>query len=238
MKIKRSLFFRSLILLKEKPKNLLFIFLFDILFFVLLLLLGNLLLSRLPTTEIGIQNFVSEVGLWPIFLLLIIYYLIALLLHSSIKLLIINQISEIKVNLSNIIKFYLKNLIFYIISLLFILLTTLIIYNVIDFIFKQEIVQILLLIFFVFIFSITYTFVSISQFLSAKKPKIHNVLKKSLDITFHKFLFPPTILSILVILAYLFRNFPFVQIPSIILAFFLILVNRAYFYLLTKNVST
>jgi len=234
-KIKESLFFKSLILLKQKPKNLLFIFLFDILFFVLITLIGFLFFSGFPKTETALRTMANEIGLLPIFLLLILYYLVILFVHSTIKLFIINQISKID---KKIWKFFLSNVITFFLLIIISSISMLIIYNVLDFIFKEEIVRILVIVLVIFYISLNYTFISISQFLATKKLRINQILKKTSNLTFKRFLFPPTILAILVAIAYLFRNIPQIQLSAIILAFLFILINRAYFYLLSKNVHT
>jgi len=232
MKIKDSLFFKSLILLKKKPKNLLFIFLFDILFFISLMITNFLFFNKIQD-EAAFIALVDKIGIILSLLWVLLYFLILLLIHTIIKLFIINQISKVD---KQILGFYKKNLVFFIISIMASFIFMIIIFNVLNFIFKEEVVKVLLIIIAIFLFSINYTFISISQFLATKKLTILQIIKKALNLTFNKFLFPPTVLATLAIISYLFRNIYQIQITALILTFLLILTNRAYFYLLTKNV--
>ena len=176
-KIRDSYFAKIWKLMKDNPKNMINIVLFDFLFLVtagIFYWLTGFLLSAAPKS-------VSGMVIVFYLILTLLYYLILILICSFFKYLILNSLKSLfgktKVDFKNLKKFYLLNLlIFFVLFMAFWILNGVFLIGV-----KEEYAAYVFLIISVPLFLIAYVFVNISHtlFSEAEKPKIKEIISKA-----------------------------------------------------------
>lgn len=179
-KFKDNYFVKTLKLIKNNPKNIFHIILFDILFIATITIfykLTEFLLLKAPTE-------ISTITIIIYLILILLYYLILILIYSFFKHLILNSIKslfkQIKINFKNIKKFYLLNLLIFIVFLIIFFILNILFLNST----KQEYAAYILLIINLILFLILYIFINISHtlFSESEKPRIKEITKKSFTI--------------------------------------------------------
>ncbi len=181
-KIRESHFAKTFGLMKDNPKNMLHIILFDILFLATMSVFYKL-------TEFFFLRTLPEISVTTTIIYLILtlmYYLALILIYSFFKYSILNSIKSLfkktKGGFDNLKKFYLLNLlIFVVLFMAFLVLNGVFLIGV-----KEEYAAYALLIISVPLFLIAYIFMNIghTMFSEAEKPRIKEIARKAFNLVF------------------------------------------------------
>jgi len=259
LEFKESYFVKSLRLIRNNPKNIFHIILFDILFLAAMGIFTKLvefffLKTPLETSAVTITIYL---------VLILLYYLALVFIWTFFKYLVLNSIKSLfkktKLSFVNIKKFFLLNLLIFIVFFIafFILNTTFLIGA------KQEYAPYIFLIINLPLILLTYIFMNISHtlFSGSEKPIIKGITKKTFNamskvknyiaiffmnviaimIYFVIFYFVGLILKNTLFKGYL-ASVQYYNIYTIIFSvittaffYFIIFFNRIYFYNIIKN---
>ena len=250
--LKKGLFFRSWELIKKKPKNLIFILFFDVLFLIVLIIFERLIRTYLPKDPTSIQNFFLGSNPVLLLILLLFYYLIIIFVHSILKILILRRISDYDKQKANISlkKFFLLNITIFPVSMILFIIIRLILYSI----FNPTFFKWVAVIFYVIYIILVYVFINLSHAVFIREKSLKKILKKSLSLTFKGIKkYYGTLLWVLVLAAAYLLFFSIVgniakaanikqelynviyTTISFILLYFVVFINRIYFYLISKE---
>ena len=244
-RIKESHFYKTLLLIKSKPKLIFLMVLFDILFFASIYYSANLITLILQKLTL---NNISNRTL-SFFLLALSYILLLIFIYSFFKYCILGFIKSLKkkvgFNFKKLAKFYLLNLIILISA--FIIFVA--VYSLIKIIFIMQFAKIILLSFFVAYLILINAFINLSHIFFIKEDNVGDILKKSSGFLFrfryiliyvNSFLVFLGFYVIYYLLVLIFKSLilsyyqiyftVFTILTSIVIYLIFILFNRIYFY--------
>lgn len=238
MKLKKTQFWKTLELIKRNKKKSFYIFCFDALFLIVLLLLNVLVLQRMPEPY---ELYGKDPGIMLLFVLS--YFAFLLLFYSLTKyfvLLVIKSVEgKARFSAKNYFRFVLLNLI---ISIIFFIILA-ILSMILTWTVKQENLGVVGAVWFIMLGLFSYLFFNISHVLFVLGNKVWESIGKSFAIIFKRGrIYFPVLLNIMIILLVYFiftllftlivKNIYYNRIAAIIIQFLYNVISILLFYVL------